>query len=96
LAQDSPFPNFYIKNQILYKKYMSKHPMVERHVICIPDVLLPSVVHTLHVNLGHSSATMTRRNFEQYYYNRNSTRIIKSYYGQQKKGRQQEKKCFTN
>jgi hypothetical protein len=76
---DNPFPNFYLKNQVLYKKFVSKNPMVEKHVICIPDVLLPSVVHTLHVNLGHSSATVTKRNFEQYYYNRNSTRMIKNY-----------------
>jgi hypothetical protein len=48
-------------------------------VICLPDVLLPSVIHSLHVNLGHASFTVTKRNFEQYYYNRMATRLIKSY-----------------
>ncbi len=58
---------------------MSKHLKDVKHVICLPDVLLPAVIHFLHVNLGHSSFTITRRNFEHYYYNRNATRAIKSY-----------------
>ncbi len=44
-----------------------------------PDVLLPSVIHSLHVNLGHASFTVTKRNFEQYYYNRMANKMIKSY-----------------
>lgn len=78
-TQENPFPNFFIKNQVLYKKYMPTGSLGERHVICLPDVLLPSVIHSLHVNLGHSSFTVTKRNFEQYYYSHNSTRMIKSY-----------------
>ena len=74
-----PIPNFFIKDQVLYKKCMSKDSMEDRHVICLPDVLLPSVIHSLHVSLGHSSFTVTKRNFEHYYYNRNATRTIKSY-----------------
>ncbi len=31
------------------------------------------------MNLGHASFTVTKRNFEQYYYNRMATRLIKSY-----------------
>ena len=74
-----PIPNFFIKDQVLYKKCMSKNSIEERHVICLPDVLLPSVIHSLHVSLGHASLTVTKRNFEHYYYNRNATRTIKSY-----------------
>jgi hypothetical protein len=77
-TQDNPFPNFFIKNQVLYKKY-SPRSLPERHVICLPDVLLPSVIHSLHVNLGHASFTVTKRNFEQYYYNRMANKMIKSY-----------------
>ena len=72
-----PAKNFFIKNQVLYKRCVSSQS--ERHVICLPDVLLPAVIHFLHVNLGHSSFTVTKRNFEHYYYNRNATRMIKSY-----------------
>jgi Integrase zinc binding domain len=69
--------NFFIQDQVLYKKCMSSG--IERHVICLPDVLLPAVIHFLHVNLGHSSCTVTKRNFEHYYYSRNATRMIRSY-----------------
>ena len=77
--KDTSFPakNFFIKDQVLYKKCTSSQG--ERHVICLPDVLLPAVIHFLHVNLGHSTFTVTKRNFEHYYYNRNATRLIKSY-----------------
>jgi len=74
-----PYSTFLLKDQVLYKKCMSKHQKDVKHVICLPDVLLPAVIHFLHVNLGHSSFTITRRNFEHYYYNRNATRAIKSY-----------------
>ena len=77
--KDSSYPakNFFIKDQVLYKKCMSSQG--ERHVICLPDVLVPAVIHFLHVNLGHSSFTVTKRNFEHYYYNRSAARTIKSY-----------------
>jgi len=78
-TQDNPFPNFFIKNQVLYKKYLSPNSLGERHVICLPDILLPSVIHSLHVNLGHASFTVTKRNFEQYYYNHKATKTVKSY-----------------
>jgi hypothetical protein len=44
-TQDNPFPNFFLKNQVLYKNYSPKG-LPERHVICLPDVLLPSVIHS--------------------------------------------------
>jgi hypothetical protein len=76
---DNPYPNFFIKNQVLYKKYLPKGSLRERHVICLPDLLVPSVIHSLHVNLNHASFTVTKRNFEQYYYNHKSTKLIKAY-----------------
>jgi hypothetical protein len=73
------FPKYFIKDMILYKKFMPKHSLSEKHVLCLPDVLLPAVIHFLHVTLGHSSVTLTRRNFEHYYQNRNAHRIIAQY-----------------
>ena len=78
-GKDDPLPRFFIKDMVLYKRYKPKHSLSERHVICLPDVLLPSVIHFLHVKLGHPSNTLTKRNFEHYYYNRNAQRMIQSY-----------------
>ena len=77
--KESPFPKFFIHNQILYKKCQLPNSALERHVICIPDILLPAVIHSLHVNLNHTSTTLTKRNFEQYYYNHKATKLIKAY-----------------
>ena len=77
--RDDSLPKFFIKAMILYKKYMTKHSESERHVICLPDVLLPAVIHFLHVALGHPSVTLLKRNFEHYYYNRSANRMITSY-----------------
>jgi hypothetical protein len=73
------FPRFEIKNQVLYKSIYEKSLTTKKLVICIPDVLLPSVIHTLHVQLGHASLTATIINFQHFYYHRNASRIIKSY-----------------
>ncbi len=40
--RDKSLPKFFIKDMILYKKYMPKHSVSEKHVICLPDVLLAS------------------------------------------------------
>ena len=72
------FPNFEIKQQVLYKKIPT--PLkITKYVICIPDILLPSVIHTLHINLGHPSYTTTIKNFNMYYYHRYATKHIKNY-----------------
>ena len=77
--KDHPFPKYVIKDMILYKKFKPKHSLSEKFVLCLPDVLLPAVIHFLHVQLGHPSVTVTRRNFELYYQNRNAHRMISSY-----------------
>jgi hypothetical protein len=71
-----PIPNFFIKDMVLCKKCRSRQSNDTRYAICLPDVLLPAVIH---VDMGHSSYTVTRRNFEHYNYNRNAARAIKSY-----------------
>ena len=72
------FPYFLMKNDILYRKYMQDSGE-EKHVICLPDVLLPAVIHLLHVNHAHSTFVETRGIFRHKYYNRNDNRMMKSY-----------------
>ena len=54
--------NFTMKNNILYKKSKSQAKL------CIPDILLPGLVHNIHTNLGHTSAQKTRQVFDVHYY----------------------------
>jgi hypothetical protein len=75
---ENPFPKFRIINQVLYKEIHEPKYGSHKYVICLPDILMPSVAHSLHLNLGHASVKTTQRNFEYYYYHRNSTRLIKS------------------
>jgi len=72
------FPYYLVKNDILYRKYMN-FPKTEKHVICLPDELLPAVIHLLHVNHAHSAFAETRGIFRHYFYNRNEGRIIRSF-----------------
>jgi len=74
----NPFPKFFMKNNVLYKSYKQKHCPNERHVICLPDVWLPVVLHCLHERLAHSSAAKTKRNFAHIYYNRFASGAISS------------------
>ena len=39
------FPYYLLKNNILYRRYMQV-PGKEKHVICLPDELLPAVIHS--------------------------------------------------
>ena len=72
------FPYFLMKNGILYRKYM-QDPGKEKHVICLPDELLPAVIHLLHVNHAHSTYVETRGIFRHHYHHRNAGRIMRSY-----------------
>jgi hypothetical protein len=38
---------------------------------------MPSVIHALHVTLGHPSATATVKNFQAYYFHRKAAKLIK-------------------
>ena len=68
----------FVKNDILYRKYMN-FPKTEKHVICLPDELLPAVIHLLHVNHAHSAFAETRGIFRHHFFNRNDGRIIRSF-----------------
>jgi hypothetical protein len=72
------FPYYFLKNNILYRRFMN-FPGEEKHVICLPDELLPAVIHLLHVNHAHSTFVETRGIFRHTYYNRNDGRIMRSY-----------------
>jgi hypothetical protein len=62
-SPDNPFPKFRIIKQVLSKEIHEPKFGHHKYVICLPDVLMPSVVHTLHLNLGHASVKTTQRNF---------------------------------
>ena len=73
------FPKFIITKQLLFKVVFEKSLGLHKQVLCIPDLLLPSVIHSLHVSLGHSSKSATELYFKRFYYHRNVSRFIKSY-----------------
>ena len=73
------FPNFIIKNSALYRKVYDKHFRSTKFVICLPDILMSSVIHTLHVTLGHPSLTATVKNFQTYYYHPRASNMCKDY-----------------
>jgi hypothetical protein len=77
--RDHPFFRYAIKDMILYKKFKLKDSQSEKFVLCLPDVLLPAVIHFLHVQLGHPSVTFARKNFELYYQHRNAHWMISSH-----------------
>src|SRR5450830_1021872 len=77
-AEKHPYEKFCIIGNVLYKNYQNG-PNSKTFVICLPDVLLPSVIHQIHQDLGHPSATATKKNFQHYYYHRNAERLIQSY-----------------
>jgi dUTPase len=79
LQGSEDFPNFFVKDSVLYKRIFEKTLGQTKYVICLPDELLPSVIHTLHTTLGHPSVTATVKNFRAYYFNRQANRCIKDY-----------------
>ena len=73
------FPSFVMMKQVLLKRIYCTKIWSNRFVLCLPDILLPSVIHTLHVTLGHPSKSAMFNNFKHFYYHRNAARLIKSY-----------------
>jgi hypothetical protein len=76
---DTSYPKYEIKDSVLFRRIYDKHFNAEKYVICIPDELMPSVIHALHVTLGHPSATATVKNFQTYYFHRKAAKLIKGY-----------------
>jgi Integrase zinc binding domain len=50
-----------------------------KFVICIPNELMPSVIHTLHQTLGHPTVSTTLKNFQHYYYHHKAKPLIRDY-----------------
>jgi Integrase zinc binding domain len=78
-AGTDEFPNFFIKQGVLYKKLQDRVLKQSKFVICIPNELMPSVIHTLHQALGHPAASTTLRNFPHYYYHHKVRPMIRDY-----------------
>ena len=51
------YPNFIIKDSVLYRRVYDKHLRSIKFVICLPDILASTVIYTLHTQLGHKSLT---------------------------------------
>ncbi len=79
--KDNPhkFSKFAIKDSVLYKIFYVKHFQTENLLICLPDIMTPAAVHTLHVNLGHPSISATIKSFQANYYNRRAAQLIRLY-----------------
>ena len=77
INNENEFNKFLIKNSVLYKVIQDSKTDRNKCVLCIPDILMPSVIHTIHEELGHPSTTLTTRNFQNIYYNRMATKMIK-------------------
>jgi dUTP pyrophosphatase len=77
--RDNDFPSFHLTKGVLFKRIYDRDLQEYKSVIALPDILLPSVVHSLHTTLGHPSHSTTQKNFEQYYYHPKSRKFIKEY-----------------
>ena len=67
---DDFFENYLVQNKVLYKRIWDPNLNIPKYCIAIPDVLLPSIVHSLHHLLAHPSISTTRKKFCHYYYHR--------------------------
>ena len=79
INNEKEFDKFLIKNSVLYKVIQDSKTNRNKYVLCIPDILMPSVIHTIHEELGHPSHTLTTRNFQNIYYNRLARKMIRNY-----------------
>ncbi|MFN9939657.1 MAG: integrase zinc binding domain-containing protein, partial [bacterium] len=77
--RDNDFPSFHLTKGVLFKRIYDRDLQEYKSVIALPDILLPSVAHSLHTTLGHPSHSTTQKNFEQYYYHPKSRKFIKEY-----------------
>jgi hypothetical protein len=70
---------YVIKSQVLYKTFKLPYSNVLKYALCIPDILLPAVVHHLHVMLGHPTYSTLLKNFRSYYHSPAAQYHIKMY-----------------
>ena len=73
------FPTYHLTMGILYKRRFDRKLKNHKSVLALPDILLLSVIHSLHTALNHPNFTTTLKNFERYYYNRLARKYIKNY-----------------
>jgi hypothetical protein len=78
-SPNNEFPAFHITKGVLFKRKYDRDLKEYRSVIALPDLLLPSVIHSLHKLLSHPSFSTTLKNFETYYYHRRAKKYVKEY-----------------
>jgi hypothetical protein len=70
---------YVIKNQIPYKTYKLPFSNVHKYAPCLPNILLPSVIHHLHIKLGHPTYSTMLKLFRTYYHSPAAQHLIKTY-----------------
>jgi hypothetical protein len=70
---------YVIKDHVLYKTFKLPSSNQLKYALCMPDILLPAVVHHLHVILGHPTYSTLLRNFRSYYHSPAAQHYIKLY-----------------
>jgi len=73
------FPAFHLTKGVLFKRTYDRELKEYKSIICLPDILLASVIHSLHTTLSHPSHSTTLKNFECYYYHRHARKYVKEY-----------------
>ena len=66
LLDNKQAKGFVLMNDLLYKTILSKEGA--KHFLCIPTLILPNLVYTLHSKLNHSSCNQTSKHFRRYFY----------------------------
>jgi hypothetical protein len=59
---------YVIKDQVLYKTFKLPYSNLLKYALCLPDILLPAVIHHLHIMLGHPTYSTMLKNFRIYYH----------------------------
>jgi len=71
--------SYVLKNQVLYRTYCNPNNKIVKYALCVPDVLLPAVIHHLHILLGHATYSTMLKNFRAYYHAPMAQNLIKQY-----------------
>jgi hypothetical protein len=73
------FLRYFIENSVLYRATRDHFLNVDKHVLCVPDELMPPIIYTLYTLFSHPSMTSTLGNFETFYFHRKALALIKKF-----------------
>ena len=75
LRNNKEVKKYEIKNDLLYKVLYIENE--KKYFLCIPTLLLPAFIYSIHQSLNHPSANQTLLHFRRHFYHPFSTRVIK-------------------